>query len=107
VGGWLLVNPRSGADSAVDELPEAAAARGVEVRVLRPGGDAAALAHGAEADVLGGAGATAPWRRSQPRPSIEGCLSSRSRSARATTSPATSASTAPIPSRPSTPSKAS
>jgi len=56
VGGWLLVNPRSGADSAVDELAAAAAARGVEVRVLGPAEDAAALARGAGADVLGSAG---------------------------------------------------
>jgi diacylglycerol kinase family enzyme len=56
MGGWLLVNPRSGDGSGVDELCSAAAARGVDARVLRPGEDAAAIARDAEADVLGAAG---------------------------------------------------
>jgi diacylglycerol kinase family enzyme len=56
MGGWLLVNPRSGADSGVDQLSAAAEARGIEVRVLRPGEDAATLAGDAGADVLGSAG---------------------------------------------------
>jgi diacylglycerol kinase family enzyme len=56
VGGWLLVNPRSGSGSAVDELCAAAASRGIEARVLRAGEDAAALAENADADVLGAAG---------------------------------------------------
>jgi len=53
---WLLVNPRSGDGSGVDELCAAAAARGIATHVLRPGEDARALAREAEADVLGAAG---------------------------------------------------
>jgi diacylglycerol kinase family enzyme len=56
VGGWLLVNPRSGRGSDVAELCAAAAARGIETRVLRPGEDASALARDAGAEVLGAAG---------------------------------------------------
>jgi diacylglycerol kinase family enzyme len=56
VGGWLLVNPRSGADSGVDELSAAAEACGIEVRVLGPGEDAGTLAREAGADILGSAG---------------------------------------------------
>jgi diacylglycerol kinase family enzyme len=56
LGGWLLVNPRSGPDSGVQELVAAAAARGVETHVLGEGEDAAALAREAQADVLGVAG---------------------------------------------------
>ena len=56
MGGWLLVNPRSGGGSDVDELCAAAAARGIETRVLHPGEDASALARDAGADVLGAAG---------------------------------------------------
>jgi diacylglycerol kinase family enzyme len=56
VGGWLLVNPRSGRGSGVDELCAAAAARGIETHVLGPGEDAYAVARSAEADVLGAAG---------------------------------------------------
>jgi len=56
MGCWLLVNPRSGNGSGVDELCAAAAAREVETRVLRPGEDASALAREAGADVLGAAG---------------------------------------------------
>jgi hypothetical protein len=44
VSRWLLVNPRSGDGSGVDELCTAAAARGIVTHVLRPGEDAAALA---------------------------------------------------------------
>src|SRR5438552_5524597 len=53
---WLLVNPRSGDGSGVAELLAAAAARGIDTHVLRPGEDAAALAREAQADVLGAAG---------------------------------------------------
>jgi diacylglycerol kinase family enzyme len=56
VNGWLLVNPRSGGGGAVDELCRAAAARGIEARILRAGEDAAALARDADAEVLGAAG---------------------------------------------------
>jgi hypothetical protein len=56
VAGWLLVNPRSGDGSGVDELCAAAAARGVETHVLRPGEDASRLAREADADALGSAG---------------------------------------------------
>jgi diacylglycerol kinase family enzyme len=56
MGSWLLVNPRSGNGSRVDDLCSAAAARGIETRVLRPGEDASTLAREAPADVLGAAG---------------------------------------------------
>src|SRR6266700_7630228 len=56
MGGWLLVNPRSGQGSGIDELLAAAAARGVETHVLQEGENAAALAREAQADVLGVAG---------------------------------------------------
>jgi diacylglycerol kinase family enzyme len=56
VDGWLLVNPDSGGGSAADELCHAAASRGIETRVLRPGEDASELARDADADVLGVAG---------------------------------------------------
>jgi diacylglycerol kinase family enzyme len=56
MGGWLLVNPRSGGDSGVKELLGAAAAIGVETRLLGEGDDAAELARAADADVLGVAG---------------------------------------------------
>jgi diacylglycerol kinase family enzyme len=56
MGGWLLVNPRSGGGSGVEELVAAAAARGVETHVLQEGEDAAGLAREAQADVLGVAG---------------------------------------------------
>jgi diacylglycerol kinase family enzyme len=56
VSGWLLVNPRSGDGSAVDELCAAAAARGIETHVLRPGEDALSVAREAEAEILGAAG---------------------------------------------------
>jgi diacylglycerol kinase family enzyme len=54
--GWLLVNPRSGGGQQPDELCAAAAARGIDAHVLRPGEDAAVLARGAQADALGVAG---------------------------------------------------
>ena len=50
------MNPRSGDDSDVDELCAAAVARGLETRILRPGEEAATVARGARADVLGCAG---------------------------------------------------
>ena len=56
MSGWLLVNPRSGDGSGVDALCAQAAARDIRTHVLRPGEDAAAVAHAAEADVLGAAG---------------------------------------------------
>src|SRR5262245_15868669 len=56
MGRWLLVNPRSGNGSGMDELCAAAAAREIETRVLRPGEDASTLAREAEAAVLGAAG---------------------------------------------------
>jgi diacylglycerol kinase family enzyme len=56
MGGWLLVNPRSGRESGVEELVAAAAARGLGTHVLREGEDAEALAREARADVLGVAG---------------------------------------------------
>jgi diacylglycerol kinase family enzyme len=56
--GLLLINPRAGADSRPDpeELREEAERRGIEVRVLGEGEDAAAVARMATADVLGSAG---------------------------------------------------
>lgn len=56
MGGWLLVNPRSGGGSGVEELLAAAAAQGLETHVLQEGENAAALARHAQADVLGVAG---------------------------------------------------
>jgi len=56
MGGWLLVNPRSGEGSGVEELLAAAAAQGLETHVLQKGDDAEALAHEAQAGVLGVAG---------------------------------------------------
>src|SRR5947207_8797643 len=53
---WLLVNPHSGDGSGVDEVCAAAAARGIDTHVLRPGEDAAVRAREAQADVLGAAG---------------------------------------------------
>lgn len=54
--GWLLVNPLSGEGSGAEELCSAAAARGVDAHVLRPGEDGAALAREADAEALGAAG---------------------------------------------------
>jgi diacylglycerol kinase family enzyme len=56
MGGWLLVNPRSGDGSHAEELRAAAAARGIDTHVLRPDEDAGALARRAQAEVLGAAG---------------------------------------------------
>ena len=53
--GLLVINPRSG-NGGSDELRDAAAARGLEVHVLRPGDDAAEIARSAEADTVGVAG---------------------------------------------------
>jgi diacylglycerol kinase family enzyme len=55
VGGLLLINPRSG-DGGEDDLREAAERRALEVRVLRDGDDATAIARDAAADALGIAG---------------------------------------------------
>jgi diacylglycerol kinase family enzyme len=56
MGGWLLVNSRSGGGSGVEELLAAAAAQGLETHVLQEGEDAGDLAREAQADVLGVAG---------------------------------------------------
>ena len=57
MGGFLIVNPRSGsADPSADELVEEARRRGLEVHVFEPGEDPAELARAARADVLGIAG---------------------------------------------------
>jgi diacylglycerol kinase family enzyme len=57
LGGFLIVNPRSGsARPSQDELTEQARARGVSVHLVRPGEDIAALAREADAPALGIAG---------------------------------------------------
>jgi len=57
VGGFLLVNPRAGAARATPaEVAEAAAARGIDVHVLRERDDAVAIARDARVDALGVAG---------------------------------------------------
>ena len=56
MGGWLLVNPRSGDGSDTKALLAQARARGIETHLLRPGEDGAELARAARADVLGAAG---------------------------------------------------
>jgi len=56
MGGWLLVNPRSGNGSELDALLGQAMPRGIETHVLGPGEDAGELARAARADVLGAAG---------------------------------------------------
>jgi diacylglycerol kinase family enzyme len=57
VTSLLLINPRSGSESpTVDELAAEARARGIAVRILRPGDDAAAIAAEARAEILGVAG---------------------------------------------------
>jgi diacylglycerol kinase family enzyme len=54
---FLLINPRSGRGGpSVGELADAAAERGIEPCVLQPGQDAADVARGADADVVGVAG---------------------------------------------------
>ena len=55
--GFLLVNPRAGSGRpTAAELEEAARERGVQVRLLERGDDAAALARAADADAIGVAG---------------------------------------------------
>lgn len=56
MAGFLIVNPHSGSGNAVDELLEAARARGVEAHVLEEGDDIPELARRADADALGMAG---------------------------------------------------
>jgi diacylglycerol kinase family enzyme len=57
LAGFLLINPHSGRRRPdADELAEAASSRGIRPHVLRADEDAAAVAHAAEADVLGVAG---------------------------------------------------
>jgi len=61
---FLLINPRSGdGEPSADDLVSAARDRGVEAHVLRPGEDAAELAAGTGAGILGmarGDGSLAP-----------------------------------------------
>jgi diacylglycerol kinase family enzyme len=54
--GLLLVNPRSGSGDATPALLAAAADRGLETRVLRPGDDPLAAAQTARAGAIGVAG---------------------------------------------------
>jgi diacylglycerol kinase family enzyme len=57
MAGLLLVNPRAGSASpGADELVAEARGLAVDVHVLRPGEDAAALARSATADAIGVAG---------------------------------------------------
>jgi diacylglycerol kinase family enzyme len=57
VAGFLIVNPRSGDGSpSAEQLVDAAAAHGVETRLLRDRDDVEELARGADADALGMAG---------------------------------------------------
>jgi diacylglycerol kinase family enzyme len=56
MGGWLLVNPGSGAGSDTKALVAQASARGIETHVLARGEDGGTLARAARADVLGAAG---------------------------------------------------
>jgi diacylglycerol kinase family enzyme len=56
LGGFLIVNPRSGDESGIDELDEAAAERGIRVHRLAPGDDVETLAREADATALGIAG---------------------------------------------------
>jgi diacylglycerol kinase family enzyme len=57
VRGLVIVNPNSGSGSpTADELVSAARSRGLTVRVLRDGDDAAEIARTADADALGVAG---------------------------------------------------
>ena len=57
LGGFLIVNARAGsARPSIEELSEAAAARGIDVHVVEAGEDVAELARGADADALGVAG---------------------------------------------------
>lgn len=56
LAGFLLVNPRSGDDSGLDDLREAAKAHGVETRLLGEGDDLVELARSAPDGPLGMAG---------------------------------------------------
>jgi diacylglycerol kinase family enzyme len=57
MGGFLLINPRSGTDSpGEEELVREAEARGVGTHVLEEGEDLAEVARSADADALGMAG---------------------------------------------------
>ena len=57
MGGFLIVNPRSGdGRPTADELVAEARSRGIEVHVLAPNDDPAALAREAQTDALGMAG---------------------------------------------------
>lgn len=57
MGGFLIVNPRSGQGRPTsDELVAEARSRGIEVHILKPNDDLAELARAAEADALGMAG---------------------------------------------------
>jgi diacylglycerol kinase family enzyme len=56
MGGWLLLNPRSGGGSDLAPLLARASACGLETHVLAEGEDAGELARAAPADVLGAAG---------------------------------------------------
>jgi diacylglycerol kinase family enzyme len=57
LGGFLIVNARAGsARPSIEELSEAAAARGIEVHLFEAGEDVADLARRADADTLGVAG---------------------------------------------------
>jgi diacylglycerol kinase family enzyme len=57
VGGYLIVNPRSGEDRpTAEELAAEAERRDIRVHVLREGDDAAELARSADAPALGMAG---------------------------------------------------
>jgi diacylglycerol kinase family enzyme len=57
VSGFLVINPRSGAEFPTpSDLAHAAAERGVEAHVLRAGEDAALVAADSGADPIGVAG---------------------------------------------------
>jgi diacylglycerol kinase family enzyme len=57
LGGFLLVNPRSGkGPPSAEDLAAEAGSLGIEARILRPGEDAAQIARGSSADTLGMAG---------------------------------------------------
>lgn len=57
LGGFLLINPRSGSDSpSAEELVAAAEGRGIETHVMAEGEDLVEIARRAEADKLGMAG---------------------------------------------------
>jgi diacylglycerol kinase family enzyme len=54
--GYLIVNPRSGEDSGLEELTRAAESTGLEVHVLVEGDDLQELARAADAQAIGMAG---------------------------------------------------